>query len=270
MIKSCLKRKILTFAAINTEINLKHSSMKRNLLISFAIILGLAFMSACNSGNSSADLKTREDSIAYVIGANIGTNLKQNIERDSLSFTTEALVQGFKDALNGLDSTVFTADQKAEIMNSFQKDMQQKQMDKMSQAAQPNKEAGAKWLEENKKKEGVVVTASGLQYKVIKAGNGATPTANDNVTVHYEGKLIDGKIFDSSYERKEPATFQLTNVIPGFQEGIMLMKEGATYELYIPSDLGYGDQGSQGIPGGSTLIFKVELIKVAAPAAQGK
>lgn len=241
-------------------------NMKRNMLVSIALILSLGFFAACDSGKT-ADLKTNEDSIAYVIGANIGTNLKQNFDRDSLKFSTEALVQGFKDALMGLDSTIFTTEQKADIMNKFQKDMQQKQMEKMTQAAQPNKEAGAKWLEENKKKEGVVVTSTGLQYKVVKEGKGAKPTANDNVTVNYEGKLISGEIFDSSFERKQPTTFQLTNVIPGFQEGIMLMKEGATYELYMPSELGYGDQGSQGIPGGSVLIFKVELIKVEAPKA---
>lgn len=239
--------------------------MKRNMLISIALIFSFGFFAACNSGGSSADLKTHEDSIAYVIGANIGTNLKQNIERDSLAFGTEALVQGFKDALMGLDSTVFTAEQKTTIMTNFQKEMQEKQLQKLTESAQPNKEAGAKWLEENKKKEGVVVTSSGLQYKVLKAGNGAIPTANDNVTVNYEGKLLDGKIFDSSFERKEPASFQLANVIMGWQEGLMLMKEGASYELYIPSDLGYGDQGyPPDIPGGSVLIFKVDLIKVEA------
>lgn len=239
--------------------------MKRNLIISVALVLTIGILASCNGSGQKADLKTKEDSIAYVIGANIGANLKQNIERDSLSFTTEALVAGFMDALNGIDSTVLTEQQKQTIMTNFQKEMQQKQMEKMALAAKPNKEAGAKWLEENKKKEGVVVTTSGLQYKVIKEGKGAIPTANDKVTVNYEGKLIDGKIFDSSYERKQPASFQLGNVIRGWQEGLMLMKEGATYELYIPSDLGYGDQGyPPDIPGGSVLIFKVELVKVEA------
>lgn len=244
--------------------------MKRNMLISIALIVGFGFFAACDTGDKTADLKTKEDSIGYVIGANIGANLKQNIDRDSLKFGTEALVAGFMDALNGIDSTIFTNEQKQTIMADFQKEMQQKQMEKLSAASQPNKEAGAKWLDENKKKEGVVVTASGLQYKVITAGKGAIPTANDNVTVNYEGKLIDGKIFDSSFERKQPASFQLSNVIPGWQEGLMLMKEGASYELYIPSDLGYGDQGyPPDIPGGSVLIFKVDLIKVeAAKAAQ--
>lgn len=244
--------------------------MKKNLLVSFAVIIGIGFITACDSGDKTADLKTKSDSVAYVIGANIGANLNDNIKRDSLEFSPEAIVQGFKDALLGLDSTIFTAAQKQTIMQDFQKEMQEKQAAKMIAASQPNKEAGAKWLEENKKKEGVLVTPSGLQYKVIKMGTGAQPAANDQVTVNYEGKLLDGKIFDSSFERKEPATFQLSNVIRGWQEGLMLMKEGSSYELYIPSDLGYGDQGyPPDIPGGSTLIFKVDLVKVAATPPQG-
>lgn len=152
-------------------------------------------------------------------------------------------------------------------MMQFQKDMQQKQMEKMTKASEPNKQAGLQYLEENKKQPGVTQTQSGLQYKVIKEGNGKTPTAKDQVTVNYEGKLLDGTVFDSSFERGKPATFPVTGVIPGWTEGLQLMKEGGSYELYIPSDLAYGDQGTQGIPGGSTLIFKVDLIKVeVAPA----
>jgi FKBP-type peptidyl-prolyl cis-trans isomerase FklB len=134
----------------------------------------------------------------------------------------------------------------------------------MLKASAPNKAAGAKWLEENKKNPGVIQTASGLQYKVIKEGKGKNPTAADKVTVNYEGRMIDGKIFDSSFERKQPATFEVNAVIRGWTEGLQLMKEGGSYELYIPSDLAYGDQGNQNIPGGSTLIFKVDLIKVEA------
>jgi len=150
---------------------------------------------------------------------------------------------------------------------NFQKEMQQKQMEKMSAASKPNKEAGQKFLEENKKQPGVIETPSGLQYKVIKEGKGKTPTATDKVTVNYEGKLLNGKIFDSSFDRKKPETFGVTGVIKGWTEGLQLMKEGGSYELYVKSDLAYGDQGNQSIPGGSTLIFKVDLIKIEAPAA---
>jgi FKBP-type peptidyl-prolyl cis-trans isomerase len=241
--------------------------MKKYLSISIVVVTMICLFTACNSGDKKADLKTKDDSVAYVIGASIGGNLIQNISRDSLKLPFESLVAGFRDALNK-DTTMFTATQKQAIMSEFQKEMQQKQMKKTADAAQPNKEEGAKFLEENKKKEGVVTTASGLQYKVIKEGKGKQPKATDKVTVNYEGKLLNGKIFDSSYERKQPASFQLNNVIMGWQEGLMLMKEGATYELYIPGDLGYGDQGyPPDIPGGATLIFKVELQKVEAGSA---
>ena len=125
------------------------------------------------------------------------------------------------------------------------------------------REAGEKFLEENKKNEGVKVTASGLQYVVEKEGEGAQPTATDEVTVHYTGKLLNGQVFDSSVQRGEPATFPLNRVIPGWTEGVQLMKEGAKYTFFIPSDLAYGPQGiPNAIPPQSTLIFEVELIKV--------
>ncbi len=239
----------------------------KNIAYSISFLALAAFLFVSCGNNNKADLKTKNDSVAYVIGANIGQNLQQNIAADSLEFNTNALIQGFKDALNGVDSLVFSKEDKQNIMMQFQKDMQQKQMEKMTKASEPNKQAGLKYLEENKKQPGVTQTQSGLQYKVIKEGNGKTPTANNQVTVNYEGKLLDGTVFDSSFERGKPATFPVTGVIPGWTEGLQLMKEGGSYELYIPSDLAYGDQGTQGIPGGSTLIFKVDLIKVeVAPA----
>ncbi|HNX06098.1 MAG TPA: FKBP-type peptidyl-prolyl cis-trans isomerase [Bacteroidales bacterium] len=239
----------------------------KNIAYSISFLALAAFLFVSCGNNNKADLKTKNDSVAYVIGANIGQNLQQNIAADSLEFNTNALIQGFKDALNGVDSLVFSKEAKQNIMMQFQKDMQQKQMEKMTKASEPNKQAGLQYLEENKKQPGVTQTQSGLQYKVIKEGNGKTPTAKDQVTVNYEGKLLDGTVFDSSFERGKPATFPVTGVIPGWTEGLQLMKEGGSYELYIPSDLAYGDQGTQGIPGGSTLIFKVDLIKVeVAPA----
>ncbi len=243
----------------------------KNIFASIVVLaMGLFILASCGSGNKKADLKTKKDSIAYVIGANIGENLKKNIDSDSLNFNPESLMRGFRDALDGLDSLTFSKEAKQKIMMGFQKEIQEKQQKKMMAAAGPNKEAGAKFLAENKGKEGVIQTQSGLQYKVIKEGKGKTPTATDQVTVNYEGKLLDGKIFDSSYESKKPVTFGVTGVIKGWTEALQLMKEGGTYELYIPSDLAYGDQGNQGIPGGSTLIFKVELIKIEAPAADAK
>ncbi len=240
----------------------------KNICFSVVLIASAALIFVSCGNNKKADLKTKNDSVAYVIGSNIGENLKKNIANDSLDFSTSALVQGFKDALDGLDSLTFTSEVKQNIMKQFQMDMQKKQAEKMAKDAEPNKQAGAKFLGENKKQPGIVETPSGLQYKVVKEGKGKSPNANDMVTVNYEGKLIDGKIFDSSFERKKPETFNVSAVIRGWTEGLMLMKEGGSYELYIPSDLAYGDQGNQSIPGGSTLIFKVDLLKVeAAPAA---
>jgi FKBP-type peptidyl-prolyl cis-trans isomerase FklB len=238
--------------------------MKKSVFTVFVMGVSVLFMASCGQKSGDFEFKTHNDSVSYVIGANIGANVLGNITRDSLDLNHEALVQGFKDALAKIDTVYFTNAQKQEIMFKFQQDMQQQQMDKQMKAAVPNKEAGTAFLAENKKKEGVIETASGLQYKVIKEGTGKKPTAEDVVTVHYEGKLLDNTIFDSSYDRKEPATFPLNGVIKGWTEGLQLMKEGGIYELYIPSDLAYGDMGNQGIPGGSTLIFKVELIKVGA------
>jgi FKBP-type peptidyl-prolyl cis-trans isomerase len=240
----------------------------KKILLTVLTLSGALFLASCGSGDKKIDLKDKNDSVAYVIGSNIGLNLRENVKKDSLKLSPVALAQGFKDALDGKDSLYFTEAEKQKIMMAFQKDMQDKQMQKQAQMAEPNRQAGNKFLEENKAKEGVKVTASGLQYKVVKEGKGKTPTANDKVTVHYEGKLLDGKIFDSSFERKKPETFPVTGVIKGWTEGLQLMKEGGVYELYIPAELAYGDAGNNSIPGGSTLIFKVELIKVEAPAAE--
>ena len=141
--------------------------------------------------------------------------------------------------------------------------LQKKHTEELAKKSAANKEAGAKFLEENKKKENVKVTASGLQYQIVQEGTGKQPKATDKVTVHYTGKLLDGTVFDSSVQRGEPIEFGLNQVIPGWTEGVQLMKEGGKIILYIPSELGYGDRDMGQIPPGSTLIFEVELIKVA-------
>lgn len=149
-----------------------------------------------------------------------------------------------------------TPEEAQKLINEYLEDLQKK----AAEAAQGEAKA---FLDENAKKEGVKVTASGLQYKVLKEGEGAQPSAEDEVTVHYTGKLLNGTVFDSSVNRGEPATFPLNRVIPGWTEGVQLMKEGAKYEFYIPSDLAYGAQGIPNvIPPHSTLVFEVELIKV--------
>ena len=242
--------------------------MKNKFLAILSLVLVAFFAISCGQ-DKKPNLVTSDDSVAYVIGTNIGSNIKRSIESDSLNLNYELLVKGFKDAINGIDSTYLSKEVKEKVMMSFQHNMQEKQMKKMQAVAGVNKAAGAKFLAENKSKEGVVETSSGLQYKIIKAGKGKTPAGSDKVTVNYEGKLIDGTVFDSSYG-KDPISFPLNGVIKGWTEGLQLMKEGGTSELYIPSDLAYGDQGNPSIPGGSTLIFKVELIKVEPQAQSGQ
>ena len=149
------------------------------------------------------------------------------------------------------------------VLNTFFTELESKQQAAAAEAGKAAREEGEKFLAENAKKEGVKVLASGLQYKVIEQGKGKKPKATDKVRCHYEGTLVDGTKFDSSYDRNEPAVFGLNQVIPGWTEGLQLMSEGAKYELYIPYDLGYGAQGAHGaIPPYAALIFTVELLEV--------
>lgn len=192
------------------------------------------------------------DSVSYALGINIGENLKQS---GFETINADALAKAINEVYNG-DSTLFTVEEAGLIINNY--------MSKQSEAkAEGAKKAGVDFLAENATKAGVVTTASGLQYEVINEGTGASPTAEDMVTVHYHGTLIDGTVFDSSVDRGEPATFPLNGVIPGWTEGLQLMKEGGKTRFYIPSELAYGDRAASELIGpGSTLIFDVELIKV--------
>ena len=226
--------------------------MKRFILISAAFLLTLPLFAQ----EKSPPLKDQKDKVSYSIGLNIGSNLaRQNVE-----INPEAMIAGVKDAIAGKPQ--LTQDQVKEVMTAFEKDMQAKQ----KAAGEKSAAEGAKFLEENKKKEGVKTTASGLQYKVIKEGTGAQPKTTDTVKVNYRGTLINGKEFDSSYKRGEPATFPLNGVIKGWSEGLQLMKTGAKYQLFVPPALAYGERAvGPDLPANSTLIFEVELLE-AKPA----
>jgi len=226
--------------------------MKRFILISVAFLLTLPLFAQ----EKSPPLKDQKDKVSYSIGLNIGSNLaRQNVE-----INPEAMIAGVKDAIAGKPQ--LTQDQVKEVMTAFEKDMQAKQ----KAAGEKSAAEGAKFLEENKKKEGVKTTASGLQYKVIKEGTGAQPKATDTAKVNYRGTLINGKEFDSSYKRGEPATFPLNGVIKGWSEGLQLMKTGAKYQLFVPPALAYGERAvGPDLPANSTLIFEVELLE-AKPA----
>jgi FKBP-type peptidyl-prolyl cis-trans isomerase FklB len=184
-------------------------------------------------------------------------NIGANLSRQKVDINPDLLAAGIKDSIAG--KTQLTQDQVKEVMAQFEKDMEQKQ----KAAGEKNKADGVKFLEENKKKEGVKTTASGLEYKVIKEGTGPQPKATDMVTVNYRGTLIDGTEFDSSYKRGQPATFPLNGVIKGWTEGLQLMKQGGKYQFFVPSNLAYGERSVGGdIAANATLIFEVELIKV--------
>jgi FKBP-type peptidyl-prolyl cis-trans isomerase FklB len=211
--------------------------------------------------DQAPQLKDLKDKASYSIGMNIGMNFKkQNVE-----LNPDALLAGLKDAMSGKKPALTEAEAR-EVMNTWSKDLAEKQ----KAVADKNAADGKKFLEDNKKKEGVKTTATGLEYKVLKEGNGAPPKATDTVTVDYRGTLIDGTEFDSSYKRGQPATFPLNGVIKGWTEGLQLMKTGAKYQFFIPSELAYGQRAmGPDIPSNSTLIFEVELKSVQPPAAGG-
>jgi FKBP-type peptidyl-prolyl cis-trans isomerase FkpA len=196
---------------------------------------------------------SKEEAIAY-FSRNIGVQIGSQLKQDEVILKEEFL-KGLNDAIAGKEDIKAIDMLK---MQAAEQIVQEVALEKM-------KEKGVKFLAENKTKEGVKVTASGLQYKVIKEGEGESPTSVDQVTVHYTGKLVNGTVFDSSVERGEPATFGVTGVIQGWIEGLQLMKPGAKYEFVIPSELAYGENGQSSIPPHSTLIFEVELMKVIKP-----
>lgn len=198
------------------------------------------------------ELLTTPDKASYCLGVMIGTNVAAQ-GFDSLD--TENLVLALEDVLKKRSLQIQPEEASAIVQQYMRTSMDRK--------AAKAKQAGIAFLEENKTKDGVKVTESGLQYKIVTEGTGKTPGASSSVTVHYTGKLIDGTVFDSSVTRGQPATFGLGQVIRGWTEGLQLLKEGGKAILYIPSDLGYGERGAGGqIPPHSTLIFEVELIKV--------
>ena len=195
---------------------------------------------------------------SYSLGVSMGTQLKNSgVSADSIN--TVALGEGVRDVLSG-KTTLSDADQTA---------IQQLITKAASAGAEANHRTATKFLAENGKKPGVMTTASGLEYKILTPGSGASPGPTDEVTVNYRGTLLDGKEFDSSYKRGQPASFPLNHVIPGWSEGVALMKPGSKYQFWIPPQLAYDTQSPPGIPPGSLLIFEVELLssKVAAPAA---
>lgn len=206
---------------------------------------------------STITLSTHADTISYIIGHDIGSNLKTN----DIEINQEIFNLGVKNGVAGNDSLI-SEEETSKVMTKFQQEMMAKREQKSTQEATFEKAKSKAFLEENKTKPGIIETASGLQYQVITEGTGENPTPEDVVEVHYTGKLLDGTVFDSSIERGQPVKFPLNGVIPGWTEGVQLMKPGAKYIFWIPSELAYGDRGTGPIPGGAALMFEVELLSV--------
>ncbi|HET6931184.1 MAG TPA: FKBP-type peptidyl-prolyl cis-trans isomerase [Candidatus Acidoferrum sp.] len=215
-------------------------------------------------------LKTQKDKASYAIGMNIGKNLK----RDSVDVDPAIVYRALKDAVAG-NKLLLTDDEAKAALTTLQTEVRAKEEAKIKAAAIENKKAGDAFLAANKTKEGVVTLPSGLQYKIITAGTGPKPTADDTVLCHYRGTLVDNTEFDSSYKRNEPLKIPVGGVIKGWTEAIQLMPVGSKWQLFIPSNLAYGERGAPGSPIGpnSTLIFEVQLISIepkAAPKEQPK
>lgn len=217
-------------------------------------LLALSLSLSAWAKEPAGGLKTDKQKFSYTAGYQIGQNLKrQNLDLDAKAFN-----QGAQDAIANAKPQLNPAQMQAAVQAQQQKDMQ-----KQEALAKKNQDTGQAFLEANKKKEGVVVLPSGLQYKILTEGKGKQPTAVDTVVAHYRGTLINGTEFDSSYKRNEPAIFPVQGVIKGWQEVLPLMKEGAKWQVFIPAELGYGQQGAGAAIGpNETLIFEIELVSV--------
>jgi FKBP-type peptidyl-prolyl cis-trans isomerase FklB len=228
----------------------------KNLFLSVYILL--AVHATANDTVPNTNLKNLNDSASYLLGYDIGRNLIQRYPNLDLNILSAALGQAFSNKPSAVDPTTI-----GQVMNQYT-------MLESEKLAAGNKKAGEEFLKTNKTRPGVITTSTGLQFEILKQGTGKKPTTADVVKVHYEGKLLDGSIFDASTQRGEPAQFGVTGVIAGWTEALQLMPVGSKYRLFIPSDLAYGNSGAGGmIKPGATLIFDVELLEIIkqAPAA---
>lgn len=219
-----------------------------------------------NSGQSDGQFANENAKRSYALGMDIGNSLKDL----PMDLNLDQLTQGVRDVVGGKTPRL-TEKQLQLVMQNVVADMQAAQQKKQAQASKANLQKGQKFLAANKKKDGVKTLDDGLQYKVIKEGDGAQPDANDSVTVSYTGKLIDGTVFDSSEKRGKPVTFPVNAVIPGWTEALQLMHAGGEYKLFIPPDLAYGERGAGNKIGpNETLVFDVKLVSVDKNEGTGK
>jgi len=217
---------------------------------------------AAKSTAAPAALTTKKDKFSYALGMNIGNGLGQNLKKQSVEVDWNLVAQGMKDAAAGSKTRLTTEEAKA-VLTEVQNEIGKQQQEKMQAAGAKNKSEGEAFLAANKSKEGVVTLPSGLQYKIMTQGTGPKPKADDTVKCNYRGTLINGTEFDSSYKRGEPATFPVSGVIKGWTEALQLMPVGSKWQLFVPSNLAYGERGAGADIGpDATLIFEVELISI--------
>ena len=226
------------------------------------VMLGILFLVSQVNAEEKLVLKNQKEKVSYIIGMDIGGDLK----KQSIDIDPNILSKGIQDALGGAKS-LLTDQEIQETMVAFKNE----RMTKQEEIAKKNKSDGEAFLAENKKKEGVKTLLSGLQYKVIKAGTGKKPELDDTVAANYRGTLLDGTEFDSSYKRGQPVSFQVSGVIPGWTEALQLMEEGAKWQLFVPSNLAYGQRGAGGVIGpNAALIFEIELVSIQEKAQEKK
>lgn len=228
--------------------------MRAFALAGLALLLTFALVAA----QDKSPLKSQQDKISYSIGLRIGRNFKgQGIE-----IAPDALIRGVRDAMEG-NTTLLSDEEIRMVMFAFQMEQRGKQQERSQQIGEKNKREGEAFLAKNRQMLGVTTAASGLQYKVITEGTGKSPSVNDTVTAHYKGTLIDGTVFDNSYDRGEPARLSVRGVIPGWTEALQMMKVGAKWMLWIPAQLAYGERGAgKNIGPNTALIFEIELIAI--------
>jgi FKBP-type peptidyl-prolyl cis-trans isomerase FklB len=224
---------------------------------------GAAKTPSTKTAAAAPTLSTKKDKVSYAIGADLGGKLKSS----SIDVDPNILTRALKDTLTGAKPAM-SDDEIRATLSDLTKDLQQKQTAATKEKSEKNRKEGEEFLASNKSKEGIVALPSGLQYKILKAGDGPKPTAADTVVCNYKGTLIDGKEFDSSYKRGQPATFPVGGVIKGWTEALQLMAVGSKWQLFIPPDLAYGDrQAGPDITPGSTLVFEVELMSIQPKTA---
>ena len=222
------------------------------------LVAAAAMSLAMSTAIAASSLTTEMDKLSYSIGADLGKNFK----KQGIDISPAAMAQGMQDGMSGGQLKLTDAQMK-EVLNKFQKDLMMKRSAEFNKKSEENKQKGEAFLKQNKGKEGIVTLPSGLQYKVLTKGDGSKPSKDDMVTVEYTGKLLDGQVFDSTEKTGKPATFKVSQVIPGWTEALQLMPAGSVWEVYVPSDLAYGPRSVGGPIGpNETLIFQIHLISV--------